>query len=441
MAEKLVRNFCSPFSGFIKRGWQVISRSASILILGFLIPSLSFSQNCANTSVGFPPINDLGVGFWHGAQGGLYPNGQNVRPADHNAAGVDIANQVVPLSINGEPDPDLGKIVLLGVGMSNAYLEFGELQLVIDSLLTRNVHLRAINGALGGWDINRILDSTSDFWRYINRTLADSGLGDNQVQVVWFKEAEAQPSDTTFPAYPENLKAKFKQAMHILVGKFPNVKLCYLPSRIYAGYSTSPLNPEPFAYYQGWAVKGLIEDQINGDTSLVYTGPNPRSPWLSWGIYQWADGLVPRSDGLTWICPNDFALDGTHPSEPAGTWKVAHMLLDFFMTDETTRSWFLQQTTSAESEHPNPRDFHLSQNYPNPFNPSTAISYELSAAGLVSLKVFDILGREVATLVNEQKQAGTYSTTWDASHLSGGVYLYRLQAGDFTETKRLVLLK
>src|SRR5262249_5770128 len=151
-------------------------------------------------------------------------------------------------------------------------------------------------------------------------------------------------------------------------------------------------------------------------------------------------GLVPRSDGLTWICPDDYQLDGTHPSD-IGREKVAHMLLNFFMTDETTRPWFLELSTSAESEQPNPQSFNLSQNYPNPFNPTTAITYQLSAVSQVSLRVFDILGQEVATLVNEQKQPGTYSVAWDASDVSSGVYLYRLQTGNFTETKKLVLLK
>ncbi|MBI3787057.1 MAG: T9SS type A sorting domain-containing protein, partial [Ignavibacteriales bacterium] len=88
-----------------------------------------------------------------------------------------------------------------------------------------------------------------------------------------------------------------------------------------------------------------------------------------------------------------------------------------------------------------PRVFGLSQNYPNPFNPTT--SFELQVAGyeFVSLKVYDLLGREVATLLNERKSPGTYKITWDASHLPSGVYLYRMTAGSFVETKKLVLMK
>jgi hypothetical protein len=100
-----------------------------------------------------------------------------------------------------------------------------------------------------------------------------------------------------------------------------------------------------------------------------------------------------------------------------------------------------------------PSVFSLSQNYPNPFNPSTTIDYHLSTACFVTLKVYDVLGREVATLVDEFKQAGTYNSKFLASQdasrsgsiinykLSSGVYFYRLQAGSFSKTKKLVIMK
>ena len=97
--------------------------------------------------------------------------------------------------------------------------------------------------------------------------------------------------------------------------------------------------------------------------------------------------------------------------------------------------------TGVGDNAPLPREYSLSQNYPNPFNPSTAISYQLSANSFVSLKVFDVLGREVATLVNEVKKAGTYSTTWNASGFGSGIYFCKMQAGSFTGTKKLVLIK
>jgi hypothetical protein len=88
-----------------------------------------------------------------------------------------------------------------------------------------------------------------------------------------------------------------------------------------------------------------------------------------------------------------------------------------------------------------PLKYSLHQNYPNPFNPSTSFTYELSKAGLVSVKVFDLLGREVATLVNEFKPAGSYPAIWNASGFGSGVYFYKMQSGSFTATKKMILMK
>lgn len=88
-----------------------------------------------------------------------------------------------------------------------------------------------------------------------------------------------------------------------------------------------------------------------------------------------------------------------------------------------------------------PQTFSLDQNYPNPFNPTTVISYRLSVNGLVTLKVYDMLGRQVKALVNERQSAGNHSVAFDAERMPSGIYFYRLQAGMRSETKKLVLLK
>jgi hypothetical protein len=97
--------------------------------------------------------------------------------------------------------------------------------------------------------------------------------------------------------------------------------------------------------------------------------------------------------------------------------------------------------TNVKQLSSQPKRFTLSQNYPNPFNPTTTISYELPKESFVSLKVFDLLGREVTTLVSEEMSAGSYSRQWNATNIPSGIYFYRLQAGSFCETKKLVLLK
>jgi len=101
----------------------------------------------------------------------------------------------------------------------------------------------------------------------------------------------------------------------------------------------------------------------------------------------------------------------------------------------------LSITTSVQENNQLPNKFNLSQNYPNPFNPTTTISFNLPSKSYVSLKIFDALGREISVLVSEEMTAGTYSKQWNATSLPSGMYFYRLQAGNYSETRKLVLLK
>ena len=88
-----------------------------------------------------------------------------------------------------------------------------------------------------------------------------------------------------------------------------------------------------------------------------------------------------------------------------------------------------------------PSEYALKQNYPNPFNPSTTIRYQIPTSGIVSLKVYDVLSKEVANLVNEEKTAGRYEVKFDAADLPSGVYFYKIQAGNFIKTKKMILMK
>ena len=98
-------------------------------------------------------------------------------------------------------------------------------------------------------------------------------------------------------------------------------------------------------------------------------------------------------------------------------------------------------STGVEEQEPLPNKYLLNQNYPNPFNPSTTISYQMPTAGHVTLQVFDALGREVASLVNEEKQAGTYSLTFNAQNLPTGLYIYRIKGNNFIQSKTMLLIK
>jgi len=108
---------------------------------------------------------------------------------------------------------------------------------------------------------------------------------------------------------------------------------------------------------------------------------------------------------------------------------------------QAVKKAFFGQPTGASPASPAPLEFVLEPNFPNPFNPTTSVPYQLSAIGDVSLKVYDLLGREVAVLVNERKEPGSYTVTFDAAALSSGVYLYRLTAGSFVETRKMILVR
>ncbi|MCX7877160.1 MAG: T9SS type A sorting domain-containing protein, partial [Ignavibacteria bacterium] len=127
-----------------------------------------------------------------------------------------------------------------------------------------------------------------------------------------------------------------------------------------------------------------------------------------------------------------------------GTWRLT--ITDGVAGDSgLLRAWCLQicyQTLVGGIQQVEiPNYYSLSQNYPNPFNPATSIKYTIPKSGLVTLKVYDVLGREVATLVNEKKEPGIYDVNFDASELSSGIYFYRLEAGDFKAVKKMMLVK
>lgn len=128
-------------------------------------------------------------------------------------------------------------------------------------------------------------------------------------------------------------------------------------------------------------------------------------------------------------------------NDPSSIDFIVHIFSNgnFFWSDSLTVT--VPVTGIAENETNLPIEYALKQNYPNPFNPTTTINYSIPKEGLVTLKVYNILGEEVDILLNEIKQVGNYETNFDASSLSSGIYFYRLKAGDFIETKKMILMK
>lgn len=141
--------------------------------------------------------------------------------------------------------------------------------------------------------------------------------------------------------HAEEMKGHLIVVINQLKARFPSLRLVYLSSRIYAGYATTRLNPEPCAYEYAFTVRWLIQDQIKGVASLNYDPGRGEvnAPLLLWGPYLWADGVKGRkADDLVWL-REDLAGDGTHPSS-SGRQKVAQQLLKFMKTAPTAKVWF-----------------------------------------------------------------------------------------------------
>lgn len=309
-----------------------------------------------SATTGYPPLDDLMGGDYLGMYPtGLY-DGTNDRPDTHSA----MAPALEPLDRGGNPDP-AGEYILLSIGMSNTTQEFcargggppcdpftfmGKAAIDPD-VETR--HLVIVNGARGG-QTAATWDSPSDpnYDRIRDQILTPAGLDERQVQAAWVKVANAQPSislpDPNADAF--QLLRQTGDIVRALKIRYPNMRQVYLTSRIYAGFATTTLNPEPYAYESAYAVKWIVQAQID---QMAGGGTDPiagdldlgtAAPWLSWGPYVWADGFDPRSsDGLYWTC-NDLEADGTHPSI-SGREKVGNALLHFFKTDPVARQWFL----------------------------------------------------------------------------------------------------
>ncbi|MFC1716855.1 alpha/beta fold hydrolase [Candidatus Poribacteria bacterium] len=304
--------------------------------------------NPPRETTGMVPLMDLGKETYRGQEGGLYPGGANVPPDDHLKAGLKLAQQIAPLDKEGNPSKD-GKIVFLSIGMSNTTQEFQVFKKVADADPEKNEQVVVVDGAQGGRDAKMTANVNSDFWQVIDQRLEKANVTPEQVQVIWLKQVIAG----TRRAFPEEVK--FLQEclvtnLHILADRFPNLRIAYVSSRIYAGYTQVGGSPEPHAYEGGFAVKWLIADQIAGKPELNYDPGKGtvNSPWLAWGPYLWADGLNERSDGLIYL-REDLAEDGMHPSMK-GREKVTKQLLAFLKSDPTARIWFVGKSRGASSD-------------------------------------------------------------------------------------------
>jgi hypothetical protein len=179
-----------------------------------------------------------------------------------------------------------------------------------------------------------------------------------------------------------------------------------------------------------YIIVGAPDEDTNGNhAGCAYIFKRDGTAWVEQTMVIASDGTEGDKMGWSVFIEGDQALAGAPIQESGGVYCGAAYVYSGFVTGVN------------ENAYSSARDFHLEQNYPNPFNPQTKISWESPVNGWQILKVYNILGKEVATLVNEYKPAGKYTIEFSASGLPSGVYLYRIQTGGFVETKKMVVLR
>src|SRR5258708_17469130 len=297
-----------------------------------------------NTTSPLIAINDLGTGSYQGSMAGLYPNGSNFRPSSFDSAGVAIAQSIQPLDANGNPDPVNGKIGLMSVGMSALFDTWLTFTTDFYADKTINPKVVLVPGAQPRAYASNFANPNDAFWNPIFQNfLPQSGITAAQVQVVYIKDIDPTPSGT-FPTDMAKLQSEYESIVQKIHTNFPKVKLAYFGGSVYTGYSNglSNIDSEPWAYESAFAVKWAIQDQINGKTALNWDSTKGvvKAPWMSWGAYPWANGLLARTDGLTWPCPHLHHV-AFHPSDLYGREKETNLMINFFKSDATTTPWFL----------------------------------------------------------------------------------------------------
>lgn len=296
-------------------------------------------------STGLKPLTESSADDRYKEQdGGLYGAGKNEPPESHRQAALAEIKKIRPLDGEGNPSSN-GRIVFISISMSNATQEFSMFKRLADADEAKSKLVTVVDCAQGGQTMSQWAPPEGRPWGEAAKRIANAGVTAAQVQAVWIKLANAGPSGG-LDDYARPLQRDTVAVLQNVKAKYPNVRIAYLSSRIYGGYATTPLNPEPYAYESAFAVRWLIQDQIAEKPGHNYDAArgDVKMPLLLWGPYLWADGTTPRkSDGLVYV-REDLAGDGTHPTD-AGRRKVAEVMLKFFKTDPLASSWFAPRSS------------------------------------------------------------------------------------------------
>jgi hypothetical protein len=407
--------------------------------------------------------------------------------------GTDLTNNngwdMVTSKTSGHPDCGIG-IYKLRTNLYDTfiYLDFRECQFALRSQGAIDTWFRYVysENAFYWNDLLRIdhwnktnTGQLIKIWQIKNTTPTTNCIGStfwpNSLVVLPFNYNEYSEIENLRPVWGPNpnqnnitkyyLYRKINDGAFIKISELGNQTFDYIDKSIhYSQYS----NNSSVAYY----IKSYNGSE-SGPTNIAFPD--------YYNEFDWSNGLILTKNGthpkLIWVPNTSFSGTYYRIYRAVSNYPVNPLSLNYFLISTVSSSTFEYTdnavtilpgyqyayyyivrwngtTESSKTNYVNtPAEFHkqpqveipceyyLSQNYPNPFNPLTKITYSIKEAGLVKLRVYDILGSEVATLVNEEKLAGSYEVNFDGSKLSSGVYFYQLKADNFINSKKMLLLK
>jgi hypothetical protein len=266
---------------------------------------------------------------------GLYPGGSNEMPEAHRKAGERLAVGIRPLNTQGQPDASEGRILAVVFGHSNCNMYFGALVVrLAQERAALHPRFEMLNAAIGGNQLSEISRLQGSVWAKAEKMVGQPGYSASQVQVLFLHTTYHTASNRAgalprpFPETMRQMQQDLTKVLAHAVKVYPNLKIAYLTCdgfRHYTGF-------EPHVYQEAFAVKWLIESQIQGEPGTAFEGPQRVLPWLTWGPYIWDN---------TW--DRTYFTDGVHPAR-----KTQDIFVDKYWQhlrrDSVARPWLFAQS-------------------------------------------------------------------------------------------------
>lgn len=376
-------------------------------------------KNCSLPELGFVPIPDLQKETFRNFSGGLYSEGTNIMPTAYLLNGIQLSKSIQPMDTKGQIQ-NSGKIVFIGVGASNPRTEFSAFQRIMDTSSRKKENVILVNTCIGGQGVQKMNGLNDNYWKSAQHQFDSLQLSFLQVQVAWVETENTQSADTSFPSAPQKFLQDLKILLQTMKVHFPNLQLVYLSARAYSGWidvsSGSAIGKgllAPRDYYNGWAIKWLVDSAVQSKASFNYLGSDKKIPMPLYGNYSYTNGSQLRNNGFSLNCETDFAADGLHLTS-SGEQKIALLMFDFFAEDTLADYWLWKSNRTLETS----KVFNLSGVvYPNPVKDRIFFSADFDFKYVTELRISNTLG-ECILLINPLSNSSV-----DISQLCPGTYV------------------